>query len=55
MSRGPDRVELCAAGVRRCFKNRHAGRYSFMSYRDAVRHCRKWIAALREAQKGGVA
>ena len=55
MTRNLDRAEFCVAGVRRCFKNRHAGRYSFMSYRDAVRHCRKWILSLRQVRKGNVA
>lgn len=42
------RIAIAEAGVRRCFARRHEGRYAFMPYEDAVRHCRKWIAALRD-------
>ena len=43
-----NRIAIAEAGVRRCFARRHEGRYAFMPYEDAVRHCRKWIAALRD-------
>ena len=43
-----NRIAIAEAGVRRCFARRHEGRYAFMLYEDAVRHCRKWIAALRD-------
>lgn len=43
-----NRIAIAEAGVRRCFARRHEGRYAFMPHEDAVRHCRKWIAALRD-------
>lgn len=43
-----EKQAVAIAGVRRCFARRHEGRYAFMPYEDAVRHCRKWIAALRD-------
>lgn len=45
-----DRIAIAKAGVRRCFERRHEGRYAFMPYADAVRHCRKWICCLRELE-----
>lgn len=44
-----ERISIAEAGVRRCFHRRHAGRYGFMRHADAVRHCIRWIAALRLA------
>jgi len=47
------RAQHAEAGVNRCFKYRHRGRYAFMERASTVRSCREWIKVLRLVRKQG--
>jgi hypothetical protein len=44
------RAAHAEAGVKRCYRLRHAGCYSFMPHAQAVQACRKWIIILRHVR-----